>query len=265
MRLRAPATSGIRWPTSRAPAPSSDTSLTWTSPRGCAGRSSSTPAYSRRRHISDLTGSDPPSMRALVVTNIYPSPAMPALGTFVADQVKHLRTSGVAIDLVYVDRAERGRRAYRELGAVVRQAVDDSDPDLVHVMYGGVMAEVVTRTVRDRPVLVAFCGTDLLGGRASRGGVRGAGRYGVLASQRAAKRATGVTVKSRNLFDALPSRVTERRTWIVPDGVDLERFRPLDQRKCRSALGLDPSGPHVLFPAAPNRPEKRYWLAHAAV
>jgi teichuronic acid biosynthesis glycosyltransferase TuaC len=165
---------------------------------------------------------------------------------------------------VYVDRAGRGRRAYRGLAATVRRAVAAAAPDLVHVMYGGVMADVVTRTVGDRPVLVAFCGSDLLGARATRGVARWSERYGMLASARAARRAAGITVKSRNLFDALPSGVDER-TWIVPDGVDLARFRPLDRRECRKALGLEADATHVLFPAAPHRPEKRYALAAAAV
>src|SRR3954447_16319876 len=203
-------------------------------------------------------------MRALVVTNLYPSPAHPALGTFVADQVKGLRESGVEIELLYVDRAGRGRQAYRDLPATVRRAIDETGPDLVHVMYGGVMADAVTRAVRDRPVLVAFCGSDLLGASATRGVARWSERYGVLASARAARRAAGITVKSRNLFDALPSGV-DARTWILPDGVDLARFRPLDRRECRKALGLRADATHVLFPAAPHRPEKRYALAAATV
>jgi glycosyltransferase involved in cell wall biosynthesis len=204
-------------------------------------------------------------VRALIVTNIYPSAARPALGTFVADQVACLRESGVEVELLYLDRAGHGRRAYGELAVMVRRAIDATAPDLVHVMYGGVMADVVTRTVRDRPVLVAFCGSDLLGARATSGLSKWSERYGVVASARAAKRATGITVKSRNLFDALPSGVGERRTWIIPDGVDLARFRPLNRRECRQALDLDADATIVLFPAAAHRPEKRYALAAAAV
>jgi glycosyltransferase involved in cell wall biosynthesis len=205
------------------------------------------------------------SVQALVVTNMYPSPATPALGTFVEDQVTRLRETGVNIDLLCVDRAGGGRGAYRGLGTRVQRAIDDIDPDLVHVMYGGVMADVVTRTIRDRPVLVAFCGSDLLGGHAISGIAKWSERYGVRASARAARRATGVVVKSRNLFEALPPGLDEGRTWVLPDGVDLGRFRPLDRDDCRRALGLDPDRRHVLFPAAPDRPEKRYALARAAV
>ena len=57
--------------------------------------------------------------------------------------------------------------------------------------------------------------------RATRGVARCSEGYGLRASARAARRAAGVTVKSRNLFHALPAGV-EERTWILPDGVDVD-------------------------------------------
>jgi teichuronic acid biosynthesis glycosyltransferase TuaC len=204
-------------------------------------------------------------MRVVAVTNMYPTETHPGSGTFIADQVRSLREAGVHIDLVFVDRPHNGRQVYRELSDRVQQLVGKSNPDLVHVMYGGVMAGVVTRAVRTRPVLVAFCGTDLLGTR-DKGIVKAmSGRYGLLVSHRAAARAAGITVKSRVLFDALPGRSEKAKTWILPDGVDLARFRPLDRSEAQRELGWDPSRRHILFPAPRRRPEKRFDLAKASV
>jgi teichuronic acid biosynthesis glycosyltransferase TuaC len=204
-------------------------------------------------------------LRAIVVTNIYPTPATPTLGTFVADQVASLRDAGVLVDLVHVQRVGGGRRVYGRLAEDVSHLVESERPDVVHVMYGGVMADIVTRAVRDVPVVVSFCGTDLLGGRGT-GIVHSASRrYGVYASRRAAARATGIIVKSRNLFDALPSDVDRSRVWIVPNGVDLVRFRPRDRGECRLELDWDPGRRHVLFAGSPARPEKRFRLARSAV
>jgi glycosyltransferase involved in cell wall biosynthesis len=132
-------------------------------------------------------------------------------------------------------------------------------------MYGGVMADAVTRALPGYPVLVSFCGTDLLGGETHGVLKRFAVRYGALASRRAAGRAAGIIVKSRNLFHALPREIDRSRVWIVPNGVDVSRFRPLDREECRRRLGWDPERPHVLFPAPPARPEKRFPLAEASV
>lgn len=204
-------------------------------------------------------------MRALVVTNNYPTASRPHAGPFVADQVRSLQEAGVEIDLLHLDRLDGGRAVYRGLAEKALARVALRDPDLVHVMYGGVMANAVTRAVHDRPVLISFGGTDLLGG----GGDGALGRvscwYGVVASHRAAVRAAGIVVKSSNLINALPARVDRASVWVVPNGVDFRRFQPQDRLACQTALGWDPDRRHVLFPAPPGRPEKRYELALAAV
>ena len=203
-------------------------------------------------------------MRVLVVTNMYPSDAHPTAGTFVAAQVESLRDAGVDMEVLLVDRVAAGRAVYRNLAKTVRASFNTVNPDLVHVMYGGVMAAAVTRAIRERPVLVSFCGSDLLG--ISGGAVKMlSGRLGVAASKRAAVRAAGIVVKSENLLNALPRGIDDSRVWLLPNGVDLRRFRPIDRLECQHHLGWDPSRRHVLFPANPTRPEKRFGLAEACV
>jgi glycosyltransferase involved in cell wall biosynthesis len=128
------------------------------------------------------------------------------------------------------------------------------------------MAEVITRRITQTPVVITFCGTDLVGGNEGHKALKRLSvRYGVIASRRAALRARSVVVESKRLLAALPSGVDRTRVWIVPDGVDLELFRPLNQKDCRRQLGWGDDEKHLLFPAARSRPEKRFWLANAAV
>jgi teichuronic acid biosynthesis glycosyltransferase TuaC len=204
-------------------------------------------------------------VRALIVTNMYPTVARPHAGAFVAAQVESLRNIGVEIEVCHLDRQVEGRNVYRGLAQNVEQFVSAFEPEVVHAQYGGVMASEVSRRIRDRPVLVSFCGDDLLGGAG--GGLieRSSRAYGVRASRRAAARAAGIVVKSRNLFEALPKRVDRARVWVLPNGVDLSRFRPLDRSECQAKLGWDPARKHVLFPSPRERAEKRFELAEAAV
>lgn len=132
-------------------------------------------------------------------------------------------------------------------------------------MYGGVMANVMTRVVRDRPTVVSFCGSDLLGELLS-GSVRKIiSRIGVRASWRAARRASGVIVKSRNLLDSLPKDINRSKIRIIPNGIDLTRFKPLGQSESREQLGWNDNCFHVLFPTNQGDPRKRFNLAKAAV
>ena len=203
-------------------------------------------------------------MRVLAVTNMYPTDAHPDDGTFVAGQVESLRDAGIDVEVLFVNRLATGRQVYRNLAKTVRTSFEKMNPDLVHVMYGGVMSAVVTKAIRERPVLVSFCGSDLLG---IRGGAvqKLSARFGVAASKRAAVRAAGIVVKSENLLGALPRRIDNSRVWLLPNGVDLRRFSPMDRLECQRRLGWDASRGHVLFPANPTRPEKRFGLAEACV
>jgi teichuronic acid biosynthesis glycosyltransferase TuaC len=204
-------------------------------------------------------------LRILAVTNVYPTAKTPTLGTYIEQQIKGLKQIGLEVDIVHVDRMQKGMRAYLGLGRKVRESVRRSHSDLVHIMYGGVMADEVTRTINDRPTIVSFCGSDLLGENLS-GTIRKlVSRYGILASHRAAGRATGIIVKSKNLYDVLPSGLDRNKVRIIPNGVDLELFKPIDRGECRARLEWNPESFHVLFPTNHGDPCKRYYLAKNAV
>ena len=101
-------------------------------------------------------------MRILAVTNIYPTSRNPALGSFVERQISSLQQIGLKVNTIFVDRAKEGMTCYLGLAHQLCRKINEIQPDLVHVMYGGVMANVVTRAVKDRPTVVSFCGSDLL-------------------------------------------------------------------------------------------------------
>jgi glycosyltransferase involved in cell wall biosynthesis len=195
---------------------------------------------------------------------MYPTATAPHSGAFVAAQVESLRRLGLEIEVLHFPRHDAGRRAYTHLTDRVRRSVAASDPHLVHAAYGGVMAAGVTSAVRERPVLITFHGSDLLGGRGSTLIRTISRRVGVAASRRAARRAAGIIAVAENVMTALPPGIERSRVWLVPNGVDLEQFRPRDKLACRQRLGWK-AGRHVLFPSSPTRFEKRFDLARDAL
>jgi glycosyltransferase involved in cell wall biosynthesis len=52
---------------------------------------------------------------------------------------------------------------------------------------------------------------------------------------------------------------------VIPSGIDLELFRPIDRLRARRQIGWSGEGRYVLFVANPDKPIKRHWLAHRAV
>jgi teichuronic acid biosynthesis glycosyltransferase TuaC len=205
-------------------------------------------------------------MRILAVTNMLPSADRPSKGTFVEQQVKGLRDAGVDVEVLLIDRVGFGQLAYVKTVGVVRSRVMQVRPDLVHIMYGGVMAFLATRATRLCPSVVSYCGTDLLGARHGPVAFRLRRAAGVLASHEAARRADGIVVKSEGLRLALPKGIDSSCVRIIPNGIDLGRFRPLDRSECRRKLGWEPDVFHVLFPTSDSGLRvKRLPLAEAAV
>lgn len=212
-------------------------------------------------------GNPPDSMNLngspiLVVTNMYPSVEAPDMGTFVASQVEGLRRIGLSVQVFEVDRSGRGPLVYRGLGTAVRHAAKESDAVLVHAMYGGFMAEAVTRAV-EVPTVVSFCGADLLR-EPLRIVQRVSARAGILASWCAAARASQVIVKSEGLGSALPRWIERTKVHVVPNGVDLTRFKPMNMYECRSQLQWPPEEFSILFYDSGD-PTKRRALAEASV
>ncbi len=182
-------------------------------------------------------------MRALVVTNMYPTPERPALGSFVRDQVEALRRTGRAEVQVFT--FEPGAlaayvRAARTLGRRYRR----ERFDVVHAHFG-LTAWPALAAPADRRV-VTLHGTDLAHPRSRAITLAVLRRYDLAA------------VVSAPLARAVPPGTVRRVPAVLPCGVDMDRFFPLARAHARAALGLDPQGPYLLFPADPARPEKRY-------
>jgi teichuronic acid biosynthesis glycosyltransferase TuaC len=181
-------------------------------------------------------------MRALVVTNMYPSPEHPAFGSYVRDQVRALRRRGdVEVELFAF--APGSPAAYLAAAVALGRRRRRERFDIVHAHFGLTIAPSLAARARKR--VVTLHGTDLAHPRS---------RRITLASLRFVDL---VATASEPLAAELPAGAGHGRA-VLPAGVDIERFRPLPRVEARAALGLDPDRRYVLFPSDPRRPEKRF-------
>lgn len=190
----------------------------------------------------------PPQMRALVVTNMYPTPARPALGSFVRDQVDALRRiDGVEVELFAFEPGTPA--AYVTAARDLRRTHGATRFDVVHAHFG--LTAWPALAARGKAHAVTLHGTDLVHPR-SRAITLGALPFQDL-----------VATVSEPLATQLPAWARRKRTAILPAGVDVDRFRPIPRPEARARLRLDPDTPYLLFPADPKRPEKRFDRANA--
>jgi len=201
-------------------------------------------------------------MRVLVVTNMWPREDRPAYGSFVRAQVDALRALGLDMQ-VHVIAGDRGAGAYAGDIPVLRREVRRRRPDLVHAHYG---LSGWTAAWQPAPLVVSFCGDDLLGTPAAGGGLTPRSRLAVGMSRWAATRSAAIICKSAGLAAALPRERDRRRAHVIPNGVDPARFHPGDRAASRDRLGLDHGEELVLFPHDPRQAlQKRFALAEAAM
>jgi glycosyltransferase involved in cell wall biosynthesis len=154
-------------------------------------------------------------VRILLVSQMYPSPANPDFGSFVAQMEQALRDRGHEIELAVIDRRSGGKRCYLELRRKVAAA---PQVDVVWAHFLVPAGLIASR--RPEPLVVTAHGQDV----ANVGSRRG---LAVLTRQVVRRAATVIAVSDylrRELEAKLPE--AQGKIEVVNSGVDLERFKP---------------------------------------
>jgi teichuronic acid biosynthesis glycosyltransferase TuaC len=200
--------------------------------------------------------------RVLFITNMWPDERRPYYGSFIASQARSLTACDVAVDVIYV----RGfisppivyAKAMVSVPLVARR--EKLDYDVIHVHYGHTAVNAIGITAR--PLIVSFCGEDLLGAPRDNG-LTMKSRIEVAAFRQIARLADATITKSSEMEQALPASI-RAKNFILPNGVNTEIFRPIARRQARARLGWNEDEKIILFLGDPSNPRKRVELARAA-
>jgi glycosyltransferase involved in cell wall biosynthesis len=173
---------------------------------------------------------------------------------FFTQQIETLESKGVNCTVCVVPGEDqidgamgdgRGVREYLRFLPTVRRELRCGKYDLIHANYG--LTAPFALTQFKLPVLLTLWGSDVVG-------------FDGLVTKVCAWRADAITVRSKEMRDLLG-----RDAHIVPSGIDLNRFRPIDKGTARERVGWPLEKKCVLFPYAPDYERKRYPLAERIV
>jgi glycosyltransferase involved in cell wall biosynthesis len=181
-------------------------------------------------------------MKLLVLTAMWPDDAVATYGVVVQREVDAWRSAGHHVDVVAKPRGYRGYLvAWREL----RGRLATGGYDALHVHYGTMAALLVVTRRLPRTVLTLHGSELTTGWRPTRS------RYFVQwwLTAIGGVRASTVIVQAEFMRRLLPSWL-RRRAVVLPQPVDVDRFRAGDER-----------GDAVLFLARRQVPVKRFPLA----
>ncbi|HEX5411491.1 MAG TPA: glycosyltransferase [Terriglobia bacterium] len=196
--------------------------------------------------------------RVLVVTNLWPTESDPGYGSFVQAQMESLRPLGVEFDTLFID-GRASRRNYLRAFPELLRRTKERQFDIVHAHFG--LSGLVARGQFGLPLVVTFHGDDVLGQPTRSGRITLMGRFFQVSSFLLAPLASAVIVQNREM----KRRLKLASARIIPCGVDLALFRPVDRNEARKSLGLNPEKKYVLFPYYRAERRKRFDLIEAAV
>lgn len=185
-------------------------------------------------------------MKVLIVTNMYPSPEKPAVGTFVKEQVESLKREGIDIDVFLVDGSQHKINylwgIFRFWAQLLRNRYD-----LIHAHY--VFSGMIARTQFLYPVVLTQHGLEVFTGW-----------------QRFPSRLlTPLVDRSILVSEEQKRRLGCRNAEVIPCGIDVDFFKPIPRDEARRRLDLPLDKKLVLWVGNHLRPEKRFDIVQASV
>jgi glycosyltransferase involved in cell wall biosynthesis len=203
-------------------------------------------------------------MRVLFLTSTYPSEDAPGYAPYMADQVRSLRAAGADIDLLDFN----PRRTRLNYGLIVPRLIQkllSNRHDVVHThhTYSFLLADLARAVARSEiPVVLTnhegeASDTD---GKMRTWHPTSLLRHSLWLKRLAAKRADVTIYVSERLSNAV---LVYGSHVIIPCGVDLDKFRPVERSWCREQLGIPHEAFVMFFPPDPKDKLKRFSLAEA--
>jgi teichuronic acid biosynthesis glycosyltransferase TuaC len=185
-------------------------------------------------------------MRALVITNMYPTPKYPSFGTFVEEQVKSLKNEGVDIDVLFVNgikgKINYVKGIFRMWGILLTHRYD-----LIHAHY--VFSGMVARFQFFYPIILTHHGSQVFQG------------WQAPLCRWVSPLMDSVIVVSQEM----KIKGNLKKSQVIPCGIDLELFKPLPREQARKELNLPEDKKLVLFCGEYFRPIKRFDIVRKAM
>ena len=198
-------------------------------------------------------------MRVLMLTSEWPTPQHPHWVPFLVQQVEYLRKAGVEVE-VFSFRGAKNPFNYLKAWLKARKKLKEQSYDLIHAQWG---QSALLALPKRLPLVITFHGSDVQGEVSANGAYTARGWLLRQGSAWGARFADEMIAVSPLLQQRI--KPIQKRVHVIPGGLNLDLFQPLDQRMARRELALPPLKKLVLFGGRPEMPVKRYALAHNVI
>lgn len=180
-------------------------------------------------------------MRVLHITNNFPTSRLPIFGIFVKEQIASLEALGICNEVFFINGREFGKKAYLKSIAQIRSKLDKEQYDIIHCHHAlSALCLVLSGKSKRNKVVVSFQNDPLH--------ELGKPIYGFIK-----RYATASIFKNNSPF------ISGANSHYIPNGVNIDFFKPLSREIARKRLGLDSDTTYLLFVSSNFiRKQKRY-------
>ncbi|HOV16983.1 MAG TPA: glycosyltransferase family 4 protein [Candidatus Cloacimonadota bacterium] len=165
---------------------------------------------------------------------------------FIKSQANSLIAVGHKVDLFPIK--GKGLQGYLKNIKKLRSHLRCNNYDIIHAHYS--LCGIVTRLATNKPIVVSLMGSDVHCNWFMR----------MIISLFVLRFWSATIVKSEEMKTTLKIS----NLYVIPNGINLSVFKPMDQNQCRQELSLLPDKKYILFAADPTRKVKNFPLAQAA-
>jgi teichuronic acid biosynthesis glycosyltransferase TuaC len=191
------------------------------------------------------------------ILHVIPHHPSPSGFVFAKRQVKDLELEGHENDIFFFD-TKISLRSFWSQHSEFKKRIAAFQPDVVHAHYGtftGFFASLSHRI----PFVITFQGSDIHQTQDIHPLREKLGKW---MSKKAADKAKGIICVSQKMLEQLPKG--KEKAYVIPCGIDIRVFQPLDKTQCQHVLGLNVEKRFIFFNA--NNPKvKRLDIAQAAI
>ncbi len=176
------------------------------------------------------------------------------------NQGKSLINLGITIEYFPIN--GKGFLGYIKKMKLLKKHLKTHSYHIIHAHYA--LSAIVAWFAKNKEkFIISFLGDDILGTNNKKGKiVRGSKLLSYFNSIFSILFADHIIVKS----DEMAKKITNKKKLsVIPNGVYLMLFKPLNKSECKKHIGLNLDDYYVLFIGDPKRPEKNFLLAESAI
>lgn len=168
------------------------------------------------------------------------------IAPFITDQAELLQREGCVVDFFTIE--GKGLKGYLKNRAKLIEKIKREQPNIIHAHYGlsGLLANLQRRV----PVVTSYHGSDINYKK-----VLIFSKISMFLSR------FNIFVSKKNIKTAKP----RKNYALIPCGVDLQVFKPMDKSECREKFGFKSDEKLVLFASSFDNEVKNPALAQAAL